>query len=255
MQINSFKQSLLRGNMQYGLWNVITDTNVGEICASAGFDWVLIDGEHGPFDLRTTLYQHQAMSAHASALLVRVPDSNTTYIRQLLDAGIQNLLVPMVESARQAQSLVQAMRYPPEGNRGVGTAIIRGARWGIDNDYNPKANEQVFLAVQIETVKGLENLEEIAAVKGVDCLFIGPADLATSMGHANQPDHPEVNEAITDAFRRIKAMGKVAGVLVLDDDTAKNYARAGATMVGVGADIISLSAAVRKMAAHYRKEK
>ena len=192
MQINTFKQKLLAGEAQYGLWMGLSEIFSAEICAGAGFDWLLIDGEHCPNDLRSILAQLQAIQPYNSQAVVRPPQGDHVLIKQLLETGVQTLLIPMVDTAEQAAGLVQAVRYPPHGIRGVGSVLARASRWGRIADYTLRANEQICLLVQVETKAGYENLDSILKVPGVDGIFFGAADLAASCGHLGESNHPEI---------------------------------------------------------------
>ncbi|MBC3339644.1 4-hydroxy-2-oxoheptanedioate aldolase [Pseudomonas proteolytica] len=236
MPINRFKQRLNSGEAQIGLWLGLADAYCAELAANAGFDWLLIDGEHAPNDLRGMLGQLQAVAPYASEAVIRPVIGDTALIKQVLDIGAQTLLVPMVESAAQARELVRAMRYPPQGIRGVGSALARASRWNSIDGYLDQADAQMCLLVQIESLQGLANLDAIAAVEGVDGVFIGPADLSASMGHRGNPGHPEVQAAIEDAIARIRQTGKAAGILSADEKLARRYIELGAGFVAVGVD-------------------
>jgi len=248
---NTFKQALAAGRTQIGLWLGLADPYPAEICAGAGFDWLLIDAEHGPNDVRTVLAQLQAVAPYPVHAAVRPVDGDPARIKQLLDAGAQTLLVPMVESAEQAAALVAAMHYPPRGVRGVGTALARAARWGRIADYVQGAGAQLCLLVQIESRRGLENLEAIAAVDGVDGVFIGPADLAASLGHPGDSAHAEVRAAIESGIDRIRAAGRAAGLLAADRALARAYLARGAQFVAVGVDTVLLGRAAAELAASF----
>ena len=254
IRINKFKEAIKKGQMQYGLWNGIADTYAAEIVGGAGFDFVLIDGEHGPFDLRSIILQLQALAAYNTTPIVRPPVGDPVIVKQLLDAGVQTLLVPMIESAEQAELMVNAMRYPPNGMRGVGTALARAAQWNRVNNYFQDADGQMCLIVQVESMKGYEALDDILKVDGVDAVFVGPADLAGSMGYLGQPMHPEVVEKVTSAMTRIKAAGKVAGTLAVKDELVQAYKNAGANIIGLGVDLVMLAKATRALAAKYKPE-
>lgn len=251
---NPFKRALAQGRVQYGLWLGLAYAYPAEICAGAGFDWLLIDGEHAPNDVRSILAQLQAIAPYASHPIVRPVQGDAALIKQLLDAGAQTLLVPMVESADQAAKLVCAMRYPPKGIRGVGTALARASRWNNVNDYLKQADDEMCLLVQVESARGLENLDEIAAVAGVDGVFVGPADLAASLGHLGNPGHPEVVAAIEGAIKRIVAAGKAAGILAADPKLAQNYVACGASFVAVGVDTVLLGRAARTLIAQFKAD-
>lgn len=249
--MNTFKQAMRDRQARIGLWLSLAQPYTAELCATAGFDWLLIDGEHAPNDVRSTLAQLQAVAPYGSQPVVRAVRGETSLIKQLLDIGVQTLLVPMVDTAEQARALVAATRYPPEGIRGVGSAVARVSRWGARTGYLDEANDEVCLLVQAETATALRNLDAICAVDGVDGVFIGPADLAASMGHRGRPGHPEVQAAIEDAIRRIVASGKAAGTLVSDESLARRYLELGATFVAVGIDTSLLARATRDLAGKF----
>lgn len=252
MPINLFKQRLQSGEAQIGLWLGLADPYCAELAANAGFDWLLIDGEHAPNDLRGLLGQLQAVAPYASQPVIRPVSGDTTLIKQLLDIGAQTLLVPMVESAEQARELVRAMRYPPHGVRGVGSALARASRWNSIPGYLDQADAQMCLLVQIENLEGLARLDEIVAVDGVDGVFIGPADLSASMGHRGNPGHPEVQAAIEDAIVRIGKAGKAAGILSADQTLARRYLELGAKFVAVGVDTTVLMRGLQTLASTFK---
>lgn len=248
---NLFKQALAARQAQIGLWLSMAQPYTAEACATTGFQWLLIDGEHAPNDVRSTLAQLQAVAAYPAQPVVRAVEGSTALIKQLLDIGVQNLLVPMVDTPEQAQALVAATRYPPEGVRGVGAAVARASRWGARRDYLNEANGEVCLLVQAETTTALANLAAICDVEGVDGVFIGPADLAASMGHRGNPGHPDVQAAIEQAIATIVASGKAAGTLTGDATLARRYLELGATFVAVGIDITLMVQAARKLSADF----
>ncbi|MFN3771412.1 MAG: 4-hydroxy-2-oxoheptanedioate aldolase [Ectopseudomonas guguanensis] len=252
MPINTFKQRLQSGEAQIGLWLGLADPYCAELAANAGFDWLLIDGEHAPNDLRGLLGQLQAVAPYPSQPVIRPVIGDTALIKQLLDIGAQTLLVPMVESAEQARELVRAMHYPPHGVRGVGSALARASRWNSIPGYLDKADEQMCLLVQIENLDGLAKLDEIVAVEGVDGVFIGPADLSASMGHRGNPGHPEVQAAIEDAIVRIGKAGKAAGILSADQSLARRYLELGAKFVAVGVDTTVLMRGLQTLASAFK---
>jgi len=248
---NTFKTALAARRPQIGLWLSMADPYMAEVSATAGFDWLLVDGEHAPNDLRSTLAALQAVAPHAAQPVVRAVHGDTALIKQLLDIGAKNLLVPMVDTAEQARALVSATRYPPLGIRGVGSAVGRASQWSARSDYLDVADEEVCLLVQAETVTALSNLAEICGVDGVDGVFIGPADLAASMGHRGRPGHPEVQAAIEAAMRTIVASGKAAGTLTSDQKLARRYLQLGCTFVAVGVDVLLYAGAARRLAADF----
>jgi 2,4-dihydroxyhept-2-ene-1,7-dioic acid aldolase len=241
---NTFKKALRAGQTQLGMWLSCANAYTAEIAATAGYDWLLIDGEHGPNDVPTLLAQLQAVAPYASHPIVRPVNKDPALIKQVLDIGAQTLLVPMVDTAQEARDLVSAMRYAPRGMRGVGASVARAARWGRIQDYAETVEEQLCLLVQVESVRGLENLDEILSVEGVDGVFIGPADLSASMGYMGQSDHPVVRAAIEGAIRRIRAAGKAAGFLAPDPAVARHYLECGANFVAIGVDTMLFTKAM-----------
>ena len=251
MTRNPFKAALARGDTQVGLWLSMAQPYTAEVCATAGFQWLLIDGEHAPNDVRSTLAQLQAVQPYPAHPVVRAVSGDPNLIKQLLDIGAQTLLVPMVDTAEQAAALVAATRYPPHGVRGVGAAVARASRWGARRDYLQEADDDVCLLAQAESTTALGNLERICAVDGVHGVFIGPADLAASMGHRGNPGHPEVQAAIEKAVITIAASGKAAGTLTGDTALARRYLELGARFVAVGIDITLLAQSTRRLAAEF----
>lgn len=252
--INLFKQALAEGRPQLGLWLALANPYSAEICAGAGFDWLLLDGEHAPNDVRSLLGQLQAISGSSSQVVVRPPMDASWHIKQLLDIGAQTLLIPMVENAEQAQALVRAVRYPPQGIRGVGAALARASAFNRTTDYLHTANQQICLLLQIESRAGIENLEAIAAIDGVDGVFIGPADLAADMGFLGKPGAPEVQEVVEAGLTRIISQGKAAGILSADPALVSRYLQLGATFVAVGSDVGLLVNASTALAEKFRTE-
>jgi len=244
---NPFKTALAACRPQVGLWLSMADPYLAEAAATTGYDWLLIDGEHAPNDLRSTLATLQSVAPHAAQPVVRVVEGSTALIKQLLDIGAKTLLVPMVDTAEQAQSIVAATQYPPRGVRGVGSAVGRVSQWSARTDYLAIADDEVCLLVQAETTTALSNLEAICAVDGVHGVFIGPADLAASMGHRGNPGHPEVQAAIESAMKTIIASGKAAGTLTSDPALAQRYLDLGCTFVAVGVDVLLFVNAARKL--------
>lgn len=249
---NPFKAALAARRHQFGLWLGLANPYTAEICAGAGFDWLVIDGEHAPNDLSLMLAQLQALAGYEVAPVVRVPIGETWMIKQVLDLGAQTVLVPMVESAAQARELVRAMRYPPQGVRGVGAALARASGFNRRAGYLASANEQTCLLVQVESCAGLEAIEEIAALDGVDGIFIGPADLAADMGHLADPGAPEVKAAVLDGIARIARAGCAPGILTGDPAMVQDCLDAGALFVAVGTDVTLLSGATSALAARFK---
>lgn len=253
--INPFKKALSEGKMQFGCWLGLADAFSAELMGQAGFDWLVIDGEHAPNDLRSILSQLQVLAATDSHPVVRLPVGETYMVKQVLDAGAQTVLVPMVETADQARQLVRDVTYPPQGDRGVGYALTRASRFNAITDYGTTADAQVCLLVQVENRRGMAALDEILHIEGVDGVFIGPADLAADMGHMGRADHPDVQAAIMDALARIRAAGKAPGILSTRDQMTNDAIAAGAQFVAVGADVLLLGAAARALAAKWQSTK
>ena len=249
--LNPFKAALANGQRQIGFWLSMADAYLAEVSATAGFEWLLIDAEHAPNDVRSILAQLQAVAPYSSEAVVRPVNGDPALLKRLLDIGARNLLVPMIDTADQARACVAAVRYPPHGLRGVGSAVGRASRWSSRTDYLDIADSEICLLVQAETVTALDNLEAICAVEGVDGVFIGPADLAASMGHRGKPGHPEVQNAIEAAMRTIIASGKAAGTLTSDPVLARRYLELGCTFVATGVDILTFANAARKLAREF----
>ncbi|TCN53668.1 4-hydroxy-2-oxoheptanedioate aldolase [Rhodococcus sp. SMB37] len=243
---------LLRGDRtQYGMWIASGNAYSAEICAGSGMDWLMLDQEHVPNDIRSTLAQLQAVAGYPVEVLVRPASADPVAIKQLLDIGVTNLIVPMIESADAARAVIAATRYPPEGIRGVGSALARASRWNRISDYLITADEGLTVTVQVESVEGLEALPDIASTDGVDAVFIGPADLAASMGYLGRPDAPEVVETIEKALHTITTCGKTAGVNAFDESLARRYVGAGAHFVLVGADVTLLARGSEALVTRY----
>lgn len=238
----TFRDALARADRPLaGMWVCSGSPLIAEICAGAGLDWLLIDMEHSPNGLESVLAQLHAAAAAPVTTLVRVPTADPVIIKQVLDLGAQNLLVPMVSSAAEAEAIVRAVHYPPRGIRGVGSALARSARWNRVDDYLAEAEQHVSLVVQIETAAGVEAAAAIAAVDGVDGVFVGPSDLAASMGLLGQQTHPDVVAAVRRVFTQARASGTPVGVNAFDPALARDYAEAGADFLLAGADVALLA--------------
>lgn len=234
--INTFRDELRAGRAQIGLWVGLADANAAELLAGCGYDWLVLDGEHAPNDVRSLLAQLRAVAPYPVHPVLRPPKGDVALVKQFLDIGAQTLLIPMIDTAQEAELMVRATRYPPAGIRGMGAALARASRYGQIADYTVQANDQMCLLVQAETTLALENLDAIARVEGVDGVFFGPADLSASMGYPGQVNHPEVQRAILDGIARVRAAGKAPGVLMSQVDVARKYLDAGALFVAVGVD-------------------
>ncbi|GAB2466847.1 HpcH/HpaI aldolase family protein [Xylanimonas ulmi] len=224
-----------------GMWVCSGSPLVAEICAGSGIDWVLVDAEHAPIGLETTTAILQAMAPYPATAVVRVASNDPVTIKQHLDLGAQTLLVPMVDTPEQAEAAVRAARYPPRGVRGVGSALARGARWSRVEEYLTRADELVSVLVQVESSEAVANAGAIAAVDGVDGVFVGPSDLAASMGLLGQQTHPDVVAAVLRAFDAVGQVGVPVGVNAFDPTVAETYLGAGAAFVLVGADVATLA--------------
>jgi 4-hydroxy-2-oxoheptanedioate aldolase len=224
-----------------GMWVTSGSPVVAEICAGSELDWMLIDTEHSPVGLETVQTLLQTIAAYPITPMVRAPSGDTVALKRLLDPGAQNLLVPMVDSAEEAEAVVRAVRYPPRGVRGVGSALSRSARWNRVEGYLTDADEFISLFVQIESTAGVEAASAIAAVDGIDGVFVGPSDLAASMGLLGQQTHPDVTAAVLGTFEAVRAQGKPVGVNAFDPAQAQRYLDAGARFVLVGADVTLLA--------------
>jgi 4-hydroxy-2-oxoheptanedioate aldolase len=243
--LNRFKATLASDNPSLGLWLALGTGYTTEIAAGAGFDWLLLDGEHAPNDLVTLHEQLMALSGHEVSPVVRIPHNDPSLIKQVLDLGAQSLLCPMVNSAEEARTIVAATRYPPRGIRGVGHMLGRASAFNGIPDYLETAENQICLIVQAESVAAMDALEEICAVDGVDGVFIGPADLCADMGLLPDITHPDVRAAVQDGLRRIRAAGKAAGVIDADPTLIQQDIDAGANFIALGADVILLADTMR----------
>lgn len=233
---NSFKHAIAAGTRQIGLWSSLCSNIGAEIISEAGFDWILLDTEHSPNELPGLVTQLQAAQAGTATPIVRPAWNDAVLIKRILDIGAQSILVPFVESAEEAHRAVAATRYPPAGIRGT-AGSSRASRYGRVGDYLKVANAEICVLVQIETGAALGRLEEIASVDGVDGVFIGPSDLAASLGHVGDLNHPDVQAAIEDAMRRLSRLGKPSGILTASEADARRYIEWGACFVAVGSDV------------------
>lgn len=242
--LNPFKAALAARTPQIGLWLGLASPTSAELLSHAGFDWLVVDGEHAPNDIPLTLAQLQAIGSRSHAV-VRPPVGEVHLVKQYLDMGAQTLIIPMIETAGQAATMARAMLYPPQGVRGVGAGLARASAYSAIGDYLTTANDETCLILQVESRAALGQIEAIAAVPGVDGIFIGPSDLAADMGHLGRPGAPEVLAAVEEGIARIIAAGKPAGILTGDLALAHRYLDLGATFVAVGNDVSLLMQAAR----------
>ncbi len=254
MPVNPLKRALLDGRAQIGLWSQLASPISTEVIAGSGFDFLVIDTEHGPSELPTVLTQLQAMAAGTAAAVVRPAWNDPVLFKRLLDVGAQNLLVPFVQDAEEARRAVAATRYPPHGIRGV-ALTNRANRFGRVKDYAERVHDELLVIVQLETRVALANLEAIAAVAGIDGLFIGPSDLAADLGHLGDSAHPEVRRAVDDALCRIVSAGKVAGILAPVEADARHWLELGCRFVAVGSDIGLLARQSEALAMKFKQPK
>ncbi|MFB6674582.1 HpcH/HpaI aldolase/citrate lyase family protein [Streptomyces sp. NPDC056390] len=238
----------------FGGWVCSSSPVMAEIMAGSGLDWVLIDMEHAPSGLESTLAQLYAVSAYPVTPVVRVPAADPVVIKQVLDLGARTILVPMVSTPDQARTVAESAQYPPAGCRGVGSALARSARWNRAEGYLGDAADHVSVFVQIETAEGVKNAEAIAATPGIDGVFVGPSDLAASMGLLGQQTHPDVMAAVHRAFEGVAAARKPVGVNAFDPQAARDYADAGARFVLVGADVALVARASEALAATFIRD-
>ena len=248
---NAFKRALRAGKPQIGLWSSLSSSYTVEVIAGAGFDWILLDTEHSPSDLENLLTQLQAAAPYPTHPVVRVPWNDMVTMKRVLDIGAQSLLIPYVQTADEARSAVANTRYPPAGVRGV-AGTTRATRFGRVKDYAKRAHEEICVLVQVETQSALDQIEAIAALDGVDGIFIGPADLHASLGHTGEIANPEVKPLIDDAIRRIRKAGKAPGYLSPVEADAKRMLAAGAQFVAVGADVGLLARGAENLLAKFR---
>ncbi len=249
---NTIKSRLLAGEVLIGAFLDLASPAIAEIAGQAGFDWCLIDGEHGPNEVPQIRDQLVALRSVGCPAVVRAPHGAVWALKRLLDIGAQTILVPMVDSAEDARTAARALRYPPQGNRGLAAGVIRASGYGAQPDYMHTANDQVCLMVQAESRAALAEIDAIAATEGVDCVFVGPSDLAADMGYLGNPGAGEVQEAIAHIIARTRAAGKPVGIFCLDPAEMPRYRAMGASFVAVANDIGALAGGLRARAAEAR---
>ena len=236
LQRNAFKHAIAAGRLQIGLWSSLCSNIAAEIISESGFDWILLDTEHSPNEVPDLVQQLQAVQAGTATPIIRPAWNDAVLVKRVLDIGTQSVLIPYVQNADEARAAVAATRYPPQGVRGVSVAA-RASRYGRTPGYLTKANDEICVLVQVETRAALSELDAIAKVEGVDGVFIGPSDLAASLGHLGNPQAGEVQKAIQQAVTRLKALGKPAGILTANEEEARRYIEWGFLFVAVGADV------------------
>jgi 2-dehydro-3-deoxyglucarate aldolase len=248
---NRFRQDLRAGKRLIGCWCSLGSPITTEVLGVAGFDWFLLDSELAPNDVLSLIPQLMALKDSASTPVVRPPSNDTVVMKRLLDAGFHNFLIPFVESVEEARRAVAATRYPPAGVRGISVSQ-RSNRYGSVPDYNKLINDNITVMVQIESRAGVEAASAIAAVDGVDGLFIGPSDLAAAFGHLGNPNHADVQSAIERVFAAAKTAGKPTGTLAPVEAEARRYLQMGATFVAVGSDLGVLRLGTQALADKFR---
>jgi 4-hydroxy-2-oxoheptanedioate aldolase len=253
IRINRFKRAIKAGQQQIGFWSNLASNISVEILAGSGFDWLLLDCEHSPNEVPMLYSQLQAMMENDTHPVVRPPWNDMVTIKRYLDAGVQSFLVPTVQSAEEAKEAVAHTRYPPEGVRGFAVAT-RASRFGRIKNYHMRAHEELCVLVQIETQKGLDNLDAIARVPGVDGVFIGPGDLSAGIGYLGDQGHPDVQRVIKDAIKRIVKAGNIAGILTPDEKLARDYIEAGCMFTAVGSDSGLLARGSEQIAARFKSK-
>lgn len=249
---NKFKAALAAHQIQIGCWSALANPISTEVLGLAGFDWLVLDGEHAPNDISTFIPQLMALKGSQSAPVVRVPTNEPVIIKRLLDIGFYNFLIPFVETQEEAAQAVASTRYPPEGIRGVSVSH-RANMFGTIPDYFAQSNSNITILVQIESQQGVDNVDAIAATEGVDGIFVGPSDLAAAFGHLGNAGHPDVQRAIQHIFARAKAHGKPCGILAPVEADARRYLEWGATFVAVGSDLGVFRSATQKLADAFKK--
>ncbi len=248
---NAFRAALKAGRPLLGIWSMLNSVNATEALGWSGFDWLLVDGEHAPVSLHDAMAHSRAIASTPTVPIVRVTWNDRILLKRHLDAGLSTLMIPYVQSVEEARAAVDAARYPPQGSRGI-AAIHRASRYGRFTDYAARANDELFLIVQIEMMAALERCADIAAVDGVDAVFFGPGDLAASMGLIGQAAHPKVTAAIEDGLKRCRPTGKFVGVLAPNDEISERHIRSGFDFISVANDCAILFRNADATAARFR---
>ena len=249
---NNFKHGIEAGVLQYGVGQETTSAEVAEILATADIDWLFVDGEHGGHTVTTILDIARAIAAYDVTPVVRIPQAGTGIIKQLLDGGIQNIIIPKVETGEETEDIMYWASYAPRGNRGFGASAVRAGRFNRHPDYLDRNVEEICILPQIESVRGWENLEAIASTPGVGAIFLGPIDLAVDMGHGINIFHPEVEAAMDDMIKRVRKLGKPVGTIALTTDQAKRFVDLGVSFLALGGDTFFLTNAVDNLLKTYK---
>ncbi|MFT3735270.1 MAG: aldolase/citrate lyase family protein [Rhodocyclaceae bacterium] len=255
MILNPFKRAIHNRELQIGLWSHLSNHVSTEVIGGAGFDWIVLDAEHSPNETFLLHQQLQALVEGGSHPVVRLAWNDKVLIKRVIDIGVQTILVPYVQNADEAAAAVAATRYPAEGGMRGFTGLSRASRFGRIKDYHGRAQDELCVIVQVETSEALAQIEAIAAIDGVDGIFIGPGDLSAAMGQIGNPGHADVQRAIRDAITRINAAGKPAGILTGDEAQARQYIEWGCCFTAVGADIALLARASEQLASRFQQFK
>ncbi len=254
---NRLKQRILAGEKSLGTWLESESPALAEMAAIAGLDFFIIDQEHGPGGLQTAIDMMRAGACVLTTAVVRVLPQDIVYVRRLVEAGVEAILVPMVETAEQARAIVSACRFPPRGTRGDAAIVTRSSSYGFAGDYYDRADDNLLIMVQIETSAAVENAREIAEVDGVDLVFIGPSDLSSSIGLRGQTNAPEVEALIAEIVRVCRHEGKPLGTVPRLGKSWQQLFDAGFALIATGSDIAiyneALGKLVRERDAHARQ--
>ncbi|MBR1734518.1 MAG: 2,4-dihydroxyhept-2-ene-1,7-dioic acid aldolase [Alphaproteobacteria bacterium] len=237
---NHFKEKIEKGECPLGVGMETTSPDVAEVFATTDYDWLFIDGEHGPHTVQTILQVARTISPYEMTPVVRIGEPGTGIIKQLMDSGIQNLIFPKVESKEEAEKIVYWSSYPPFGNRGMGAGAVRAARFGKIENYQERIADETVLLIQLESKKGFDNLDEIVQTKGIGGIFLGPVDLAVDLGHGTNIFHPQVVEMMENAIKRLKELGVIVGTIAVTPEQAKHYRNLGASFLAIGTDTLFL---------------
>jgi len=248
---NNFRKRVCAGESLVGAIVSLNSPQVAEIMADAGFDWLFVDAEHGAYGPLAVEALIQAVG-NQMPCLVRIPVHEESWIEKMLDIGASGIIAPQVNTVEQAQQVVNYAKYPPLGERGVGVARAQryGARFA---DYLEHANESLLTVIQIEHIDAVANVRELAAVGGVDALFIGPYDLSMSMGIPGQVADPKVRECIAEVLEVCREAGKIPGIFGLQSDAVRRYREQGFSLLGLGVDAVFLSSAATQALEKFRQ--
>jgi 2-keto-3-deoxy-L-rhamnonate aldolase RhmA len=233
---NAFRHAIAEGRMQYGAWLMSAAPSTAEALGSTGFDFLVVDMEHVPIDTPQLVEILRTIAGTPASPVTRLPWNDTVMVKRALDAGAQTLMFPFVQDAAEAARAVAATRYPPAGVRGA-AAVHRASRYGNVPDYLGRAADEICVVVQVETVDAVDRMAEIAAVPGVDSVFVGPGDLAASMGHLGNIGHADVQAKLARAGAEARRLGKPCGIIGGNPEMAGRFVDYGYSWVAVGSDM------------------